>query len=151
MQSVAPLFPGCPLVTSKRAALLGGRQTERFGEGDTNQPDSQFGTLLLVGEIGLVPAPTGEDKSLLPVPPVLSVWQHREVWNAAPGRVPARRWLICTHRETLHRHTGPYSVHQGRQPRALLLPGVMLSGHVLKGESKATTSVTGKGCPDAQW
>lgn len=109
-----------------------------------------FGPLLLVGEIGLVPASTGEDKPLLPVPPVLAIWQHWEVRHAAAGWVPVCHLLIRTHGEALGRHTGPHSIHQGRQPRTLLLPGVMLSRHVLKGKSKAMTSVSGKRHPDAK-
>lgn len=51
----------------------GEHQTEGCGEGEANQPDSCFGPLLLVGEISLVPASTGEDEPLLPVPPVLAI------------------------------------------------------------------------------
>lgn len=127
------------------------RQTERFGEGEANQPDSRFGPLLLVGEIGLVPASTGEDEPLLPVPPVLAVRQHWEVRHATPGWVPVCHLLICTDGEALGRHTSPHGVHQGRQPRSLLLPGVMLSRHILKGKSKTMTSVSGKRRPDAEW
>lgn len=126
-------------------------QTERFGEEEANQPDSHFGPLLLVGEISLVPASTRENKPLLTVPPILAIWQHREIRHATPGWVPACCLLICTHGEVLGGHTGPHSIHQGRQPRTLLLPGVMLLRHVLKEKSKAMTSVSGKRGPDAEW
>jgi len=126
-------------------------QTERSGEGEAKQSDSHFGPLLLVGEISLVPASTGEDKPLLPVPPVLAVWRRREVRHTAPGWVPACCLLIRAHGEALGRHASPHSIHQGRQPRTLLLPGVMLSRHVLKGKSKAMTSGSGKRDPAAEW
>lgn len=106
------LYPaqGCPptCVRTSQHAAVKGHQMKSFREGEAIESYSHFTSLLLVGEVSLVPASPGKDEAFLPVAPILAVRQHREVWHTTAGWVPACCLLICTHGEALGGHPSPY-------------------------------------------
>lgn len=104
---------------------------------------------LPVGEVGLVPAPSGEHKALLAIAAALPVRHQGQVGHPTARGVPARL-PHSTPGGALGRDPRAHSLHQGRQPRGLLLPGVMLSRHVLEGKSKTITWVFVKTLPAAE-